>query len=185
MVADKERFVVCDLGVFFWNTRFNETSIVLRERKFDLSGVQQCRCCESLPDAGTCVGYRIGRYSEILFWMSSGTVTVNSDSSMQVLAEEAATLDQLDVHAVKEGLTRAQAELLSAQTDASKAEAQIAVEVYEELAHRSDRRLRSEGLLPFIWTLSFAHQLGFNENTNLIPAESPVYAILQLKDSRT
>ncbi|TGZ59680.1 hypothetical protein CRM22_008934 [Opisthorchis felineus] len=74
------------------------------------------------------------------YFVSSGTVTVNSDSSMQVLAEEAATLDQLDVHAVKEGLTRAQAELLSAQTDVSKAEAQIAIEVYEELAHATEGR---------------------------------------------
>uniref|UniRef100_A0A095A051 ATP synthase subunit delta, mitochondrial n=1 Tax=Schistosoma haematobium TaxID=6185 RepID=A0A095A051_SCHHA len=68
------------------------------------------------------------------FLVSSGIVTVNSDSSIQVLAEEAASLDQLDPHAVKDGMSRAQSELSSATTELGKTEAQIAVEVFEEMS---------------------------------------------------
>ncbi|KAF8569297.1 hypothetical protein P879_00885 [Paragonimus westermani] len=74
------------------------------------------------------------------YFVSSGIVTVNADSSMQVLAQEAATLDQLDVHAIKEGLTRSQAELKAAQNEVAKVEAQIAIDAYEELAHATENR---------------------------------------------
>ncbi|VDP79185.1 unnamed protein product [Echinostoma caproni] len=74
------------------------------------------------------------------YFVSSGIVTVNSDSTVQVLAEEAATLDQLDSQAIREGLTRAQSELVSAQSEAAKAEAQIAAEAYEELSRAVENR---------------------------------------------
>lgn len=90
------------------------------------------------------------------FFVSSGTVTVNNDSSVQVLAEEAHPLENLDSSAARECLTKAQQELSSAASDVvsyysigirmkvprtlltfqffqAKAEAAIAVEVSEAL----------------------------------------------------
>ncbi|GFY64994.1 ATP synthase subunit delta, mitochondrial, partial [Trichonephila inaurata madagascariensis] len=64
---------------------------------------------------------------------SSGSVTINDDSSVQVLAQEAVPLDRIDTQACREGLTKAQQALNSATTEVSKAEAQIAIEVHEEL----------------------------------------------------
>lgn len=66
--------------------------------------------------------------------MSSGSVTVNSDSSMQVLAEEAVTIDQLDPQAVRDGLAKAQSEFNSASGDVAKAEARIILEAFETMA---------------------------------------------------
>lgn len=60
-------------------------------------------------------------------------MTINEDSSVQILAEEAHPLDAIDPSAAKQALTEAQAELNSASSDEAKAEAQIAVEVAEEL----------------------------------------------------
>lgn len=50
-------------------------------------------------------------------FVSSGTVTVNEDASVQVLAEEAHPLDALDASAAREVLASAQSELSSASTD--------------------------------------------------------------------
>lgn len=50
-------------------------------------------------------------------FVSSGTVTVNEDSSVQVLAEEAHALDALDLSAAREILAKSQSELASASTD--------------------------------------------------------------------
>lgn len=47
-------------------------------------------------------------------FVSSGTVTVNDDSSVQVLAEEAHPLESLDRSAAQEALSKAQSELNSA-----------------------------------------------------------------------
>lgn len=60
--------------------------------------------------------------------MSSGTITVNEDSSVQVLAEEAVPVDWIDPQNAKDILTKAQNDLSSANTEEAKAEAQIAVE---------------------------------------------------------
>ncbi|XP_071951965.1 ATP synthase subunit delta, mitochondrial-like [Antedon mediterranea] len=73
------------------------------------------------------------------YFVSSGSVTIHADSSVQVLAEVAVPLEELDPQAVKEGLTKAQQELGSASTDVEKAEAQIAVEVHEAM----DQAVRS------------------------------------------
>ena len=66
------------------------------------------------------------------YFVSSGSVTVNEDSTIQVLAEEAHTLDKFDIHLAKEGLSKAQ-QGLSAGTDVAKAEAQVEVECYEAI----------------------------------------------------
>lgn len=50
-------------------------------------------------------------------FVSSGTITVNDDSSVQVLAEEACTIDQIDGQAARENLSRAQSELAQASTE--------------------------------------------------------------------
>ncbi|KAG8227642.1 hypothetical protein J437_LFUL008719 [Ladona fulva] len=67
------------------------------------------------------------------FFVSSGSVTINDDSSVQIIAEEAVPVEQLDSNAAREVLSRAQSELSSASTDEAKAEAAIAVEVGEAL----------------------------------------------------
>lgn len=64
-------------------------------------------------------------------FVSSGTVTVNVDSSVQVLAEEAHPVEDLDARSAQEALQTAQSQLSSAKTDQERAEAQIAVEVAE------------------------------------------------------
>ncbi|XP_053321005.1 ATP synthase subunit delta, mitochondrial [Spea bombifrons] len=67
------------------------------------------------------------------FIVSSGSVTVNADSSVQLLAEEAFPLDMLDLSIAKSNLEKAQAELLSAKDEVAKVEAQIAVEASEAI----------------------------------------------------
>lgn len=64
-------------------------------------------------------------------FVSSGTITVNVDSSVQVLAEEAHPLEDLDARAAQEALSAAQSELSSAKDDKARAEATLAVEVAE------------------------------------------------------
>nr|CAG4652334.1 EOG090X0JDB [Triops cancriformis] len=67
------------------------------------------------------------------YFVSSGTVTINEDSSVQVLAEEAVPVDTLDINAARDLLTKAQSDLSSAGSDIAKAEAQISIEVAEAL----------------------------------------------------
>ncbi|XP_071498474.1 ATP synthase subunit delta, mitochondrial-like [Diadema antillarum] len=67
------------------------------------------------------------------FFVSSGSVTINNDSSVQILAEVAVPIEDLDAQAIKEGMTKAQQELAAASTDEARAEAQIGVEVHEAL----------------------------------------------------
>jgi len=71
------------------------------------------------------------------YFVSSGTITINDDSSVQVLAEEAVPVEHLDGHAARESLAKAQQELSSASDEVAKAEAQIAVEVCEALVQAS------------------------------------------------
>ena len=52
---------------------------------------------------------------------------------VQLLAEEAVTVDSLDISAAKELLAQAQNQFNSASTDVAKAEAQIGIEVSEAL----------------------------------------------------
>lgn len=66
-------------------------------------------------------------------FVSSGTITVNVDSSVQVLAEEAHSLEDLDARSAQEALSAAQSELSSAKDDKARAEATLAVEVAETI----------------------------------------------------
>merc|ERR1712227_421591 len=72
------------------------------------------------------------------YFASSGTVTINDDSSVQILCEEACPVENLDSAAAKEGLSKAHAAMAAASTDAERAEAQIAVEAYEALAKAAE-----------------------------------------------
>lgn len=65
--------------------------------------------------------------------MSSGTVTVNVDSSVQVLAEEAHSLEDIDLRAAQEALSTSQAELSAAKDDRARAEALLAVDIAETI----------------------------------------------------
>ncbi|XP_064030946.1 ATP synthase subunit delta, mitochondrial [Pogoniulus pusillus] len=67
------------------------------------------------------------------FAVSSGSVTVNADSTVQVLAEEAVTMDMLDLATAKSNLEKAVSEMAAASDEAAKAEAQIKVEANEAL----------------------------------------------------
>uniref|UniRef100_A0A1D1YX89 ATP synthase subunit delta, mitochondrial n=1 Tax=Anthurium amnicola TaxID=1678845 RepID=A0A1D1YX89_9ARAE len=66
-------------------------------------------------------------------FVSSGTVTINDDSSVQVLAEEACLVTDLDKAACQDVLRKAESQLASASSEVEKAEAAIAVEVGQEL----------------------------------------------------
>jgi len=68
------------------------------------------------------------------YFVSSGSVTINDDSSVQILAEEACTVDSLDRSAIQEGLSKANTDFADLKgTEESKAEARIAVECYEAM----------------------------------------------------
>lgn len=69
--------------------------------------------------------------------VSSGTVTINEDSSVQVLAEEAVPVENLDMQAARETLNKAQQQLSSASDEVARVEAQIAVEVSEAIVAAS------------------------------------------------
>jgi F-type H+-transporting ATPase subunit delta len=65
------------------------------------------------------------------FFVSSGSISVNPDSSVQLIAEEAVALETLDLKSAQEVLGEAQRQLSAAADGAEKAEAQITVETAE------------------------------------------------------
>ncbi|CAL8308657.1 unnamed protein product [Lota lota] len=67
------------------------------------------------------------------YFVSSGSVTVNADSSVQLLAEEAVPLDQLDIAAAKANLEKAQSEMSTASDEASRAAVQISIDANEAI----------------------------------------------------
>ncbi|CAI9568397.1 unnamed protein product [Staurois parvus] len=67
------------------------------------------------------------------YFVSSGSVTVNVDSSVQLLAEEAVKLDMLDPSTAKSNLETAQAALQRAGDEVAKAEALVNVEACEAI----------------------------------------------------
>lgn len=67
------------------------------------------------------------------FFVSSGSVTINDDSSVQIIAEESHPIEDLDAAACRQVLADAQASLSAAADEVAKAEAMIAVEVGEAL----------------------------------------------------
>ncbi|OWF34897.1 ATP synthase subunit delta, mitochondrial-like [Mizuhopecten yessoensis] len=72
------------------------------------------------------------------FFVSSGSVTINKDSTVQILAEEAYPLENLDSQAIKAGLAEAQKNAQAASTERGKVEAQIAVSCYEAMSRAVD-----------------------------------------------
>ena len=75
-----------------------------------------------------------GSHSSLFrFFVSSGSITINEDSTVQILAEEAHPVESIDAGEAKKALAEAQSQLGSASGEVEKAEAQIAVEVAEEL----------------------------------------------------
>ncbi|XP_063322362.1 ATP synthase subunit delta, mitochondrial [Pelmatolapia mariae] len=71
--------------------------------------------------------------SSAKYFVSSGSVTVNADSSVQLLAEEAFPLDQLDIAAARANLEKAQADLSGTTDEAARAEVQISIEANEAI----------------------------------------------------
>merc|ERR1719408_598303 len=65
------------------------------------------------------------------FFVSSGSISINEDASVQILAEEAHKVEDLDVAAARQVLSDAQSALNAAKDDLERAEAQIAIEVGE------------------------------------------------------
>lgn len=72
----------------------------------------------------------VQHYSKYIYGFQ---ITVNEDSSVQVLAEEAHPIEDIDASAVRQVLQEAQSQLATASGDVAKAEAAIAVEVAEAL----------------------------------------------------
>ncbi|XP_077441204.1 ATP synthase F(1) complex subunit delta, mitochondrial [Vanacampus margaritifer] len=67
------------------------------------------------------------------YFVSSGSITVNADSSVQLLAEEAVPLDQLDAAAARANLEKAQANLATTSDEVAKAEVQISIDANEAI----------------------------------------------------
>merc|ERR1712126_84812 len=72
------------------------------------------------------------------FFVSSGTISVNDDSSVQILAEEACPLEDIDLHAARDLLSKTQAEINAASGEEAKAAAMIAHEAAEELVKAAE-----------------------------------------------
>ncbi|KNC82714.1 ATP synthase F1, epsilon subunit [Sphaeroforma arctica JP610] len=77
--------------------------------------------------------YEQGQATPKQFFVSSGTITINEGSGVQVIAEEAVKLDALDLSKAQQGLAEAQKEVLSAKSDVEKAEADIAYDTYRSM----------------------------------------------------
>ncbi|XP_012677318.1 ATP synthase subunit delta, mitochondrial [Clupea harengus] len=71
--------------------------------------------------------------SSAKYFVSSGSITVNADSSVQLLAEEAVTLENLDVSAAKANLEKAQSDLLGVSDEAARAEIQISIDANDAI----------------------------------------------------
>nr|XP_040040121.1 ATP synthase subunit delta, mitochondrial [Gasterosteus aculeatus aculeatus]XP_040040122.1 ATP synthase subunit delta, mitochondrial [Gasterosteus aculeatus aculeatus] len=67
------------------------------------------------------------------YFVSSGSVTVNADSSVQLLVEEAAPLDQLDIAVAKANLEKAQSEMAATSDEAARAAVQISIDANEAI----------------------------------------------------
>ncbi|UJR13272.1 hypothetical protein I4U23_000292 [Adineta vaga] len=65
------------------------------------------------------------------FFVSSGSIAVHPDSSVQLLSEEAASIENLDPTACQDALSNSKRRLESAKDDKEKAEAQIEIDCAE------------------------------------------------------
>jgi len=71
------------------------------------------------------------------FFVSSGSVSINVDASVQILAEEVHKIDAIDAAAAKDLVAKASAKVAAAVDEVAKAEAQIELEVGEALVAAS------------------------------------------------
>jgi len=69
------------------------------------------------------------------YFVSSGTITVNSDSSAQVLAEEASPLEHFDLDSARRNAEQARQAVATGADEVEKATAQIQLDAYEALVH--------------------------------------------------
>merc|ERR1739840_69234 len=83
------------------------------------------------------------------YFVSSGSVSVNEDSSVQILAEEAHLLEDIDVAAARDLLAKSNAEVNSASGEEAKAAAMIAQETAEELVKAAESA-QAEKLFIFV-----------------------------------
>lgn len=65
------------------------------------------------------------------YFVSSGSVAVHPDASVQLLAEEATAVENLDAKAAHDALSEAQRRLASAKDEKQRAEAQIEIDCAE------------------------------------------------------
>jgi len=72
------------------------------------------------------------------YFVSSGSISVNEDSSVQILAEEAHPLEDIDLAAARDLLSKTQAEINTAAGEEAKAAAMIAHEAAEELVKAAE-----------------------------------------------
>nr|CAD7195443.1 unnamed protein product [Timema douglasi] len=80
-------------------------------------------------------------------FVSSGTISINDDASVQVLAEEACPVDHIDLSAARDILNKAQSEFASATTEQAKAEAAIAIEgLFAAVSPKRRRNYDHEGI---------------------------------------
>merc|ERR1711878_164495 len=71
------------------------------------------------------------------FFVSSGSVSINEDASVQILAEEVHKVEDIDAAAAKDLVAKAAAKVSAAADETAKAEAQIELEVGEALVAAS------------------------------------------------
>merc|ERR1712186_149150 len=71
------------------------------------------------------------------FFVSSGSVSINEDASVQILAEEVHKVEDIDAAAAKDLVAKAAAKVSAAADEVAKAEAQIELEVGEALVAAS------------------------------------------------
>jgi len=67
------------------------------------------------------------------YFVSSGSCTVNKDSSVQIVADEAVPLDELSIAGARAGLNAFTAVLGSADSEGAKAEAAIGVGIHQAM----------------------------------------------------
>lgn len=125
-----DAFPVCFLQVFFNGANVRQVDVPTQTGAFGILAAH-VPTLQVLRPGLVVVHAEDGTTSK--YFVSSGSVTVNADSSVQLLAEEAVTLDMLDVGAAKVNLEKAQSELSGAADEASRAEIQIRIEANEAL----------------------------------------------------
>eukprot|EP00126_Sphaerothecum_destruens_P004511 Sdes_comp18232_c0_seq1m7825 len=69
------------------------------------------------------------------YFVSSGSVVVNADSTVQIIAEEACPVENLDLASAQSGLSECQSKLASSASEVDKISAEIGIQVYQAVIH--------------------------------------------------